>query len=448
MKDPQKSPATGPGIDRRRFMQSVLATGAGLALVQPIWASAGNGAAGQLNIAMIGAGSQGRVLMLDGLKIPGIRFRAVADVWEYSRRYANNILQRFGQPINVYADYREMLAEEKDLDAVLIASPDWVHAEQTNACLEAGLHVYCEKEMSNTIEGARSMVQAAKRTGKLLQIGHQRRSNPRYLHARRLIDRERLLGRVTHFQGQWNRSRRLEVGWPRNTEIDAAELKRLGFTDMFQFRNWRWFRDFSGGPMSDLGSHQMGVFNWILGKSPTAVMAAGGNDYYERNEWFDHVIAIFEYPGDKDSTIRGTYQVLNTTSHGGFRELLMGDEGTLAISEDPSVGYVLREQEAQRRDWEDDANRVEGMDRRAIALQVGASRKADEQHIEQIDQALAKPPHQLHLENFFDTIRDPRRNSLTCPSESAFSVAVTVLKTNEAVEKGGRLAFDPAWFKV
>lgn len=252
--EPQ-NPETDSGLSRRRFVKSVLATGAGLALVQPIWATAATGEAEQLNIAIIGAGSQGRVLMLDGLKIPGIRFRAVADVWEYSRRYANNILRRFGQPINVYADYREMLANEKDLDGVLIASPDWVHAEQTIACLDAGIHVYCEKEMSNTVEGAKSMVQAAKRTGKLLQIGHQRRSNPRYLHAHSLLDRERLLGRLTHFQGQWNRSRRLELGWPRNTEIEAAELKRLGFADMFQFRNWRWFRDFSGGPMSDLGSH-------------------------------------------------------------------------------------------------------------------------------------------------------------------------------------------------
>ena len=74
-----------------------------------------------------------------------------------------------------------MLSDEKDLDAVIIATPDFWHAEQTIACLKAGLHVYCEKEMSNTLEGARKMVQAAKQTGKLLQIGHQRRSNPRYI---------------------------------------------------------------------------------------------------------------------------------------------------------------------------------------------------------------------------------------------------------------------------
>jgi predicted dehydrogenase len=84
--------------------------------------------------------------------------------------------------VNGYEDYREMLDKEKELDAVIIATPDFWHAPHTVDCLEAGKHVYCEKEMSNTLEGARRMVAAARETGKLLQIGHQRRSNPRYLH--------------------------------------------------------------------------------------------------------------------------------------------------------------------------------------------------------------------------------------------------------------------------
>ena len=75
-----------------------------------------------------------------------------------------------------------MLDKEKQLDAVIIATPDFWHAQHTIDCLKAGKHVYCEKEMSNTLEGARSMVLAQRETGKLLQIGHQRRSNPRYLH--------------------------------------------------------------------------------------------------------------------------------------------------------------------------------------------------------------------------------------------------------------------------
>jgi len=74
-----------------------------------------------------------------------------------------------------------MLDKEQDLDAVIVATPDFWHSPHTVACLEAGLHVYCEKAMSNTLDGARKMVLAARKTKRLLQIGHQRRSNPKYL---------------------------------------------------------------------------------------------------------------------------------------------------------------------------------------------------------------------------------------------------------------------------
>ncbi len=75
------------------------------------------------------------------------------------------------------------LPKKKNLDAVLIATPDFWHAKQAVDSMDAGLHVYCEKEMSNTLEGAKQIVNAAKRTGKVVQIGHQRRSNPYYIHS-------------------------------------------------------------------------------------------------------------------------------------------------------------------------------------------------------------------------------------------------------------------------
>ena len=150
-------------------------------------AAAGPVAAGhvqEVNVALLGAGAQGQVLTDAMLRIPGLRFRAVCDIWaEYNQRRVVNQLKKFGHEVNGYEDFREMLDKEKQLDAVVVATPDFWHSPHAVACLEAGKHVYCEKEMSNTLEGARKMVEAARKTGKLLQIGHQRRSNPRYLHA-------------------------------------------------------------------------------------------------------------------------------------------------------------------------------------------------------------------------------------------------------------------------
>ena len=82
------------------------------------------------------------------LRIPGLRFRAVCDIWkEYNQKRAVNLLRKYKFEVNGYEDYREMLDKEKDLDAVVISTPDFWHAPQTVDCLRAGKHVYCEKEM-------------------------------------------------------------------------------------------------------------------------------------------------------------------------------------------------------------------------------------------------------------------------------------------------------------
>ena len=249
----------------------------------------------EINVALLGAGAQGQVLTDAMLRIPGLRFRAVCDIWaEYNQRRVVNQLAKFKHQVNGYADYREMLDKEKELDAVVIATPDFWHAQHTVDCLAAGKHVYCEKEMSNTLEGARRMVLAARETGKLLQIGHQRRSNPRYIHAiDRLIRERSLLGRVTVSYAQWNRAKADLLGWPEKYVIDQATLDKYGYSSMSEFRNWRLFKKFGGGPMVDLGSHQIDLFSWVYGTHPKSVVASGGLDYYKNWEWYDNVMAIY-----------------------------------------------------------------------------------------------------------------------------------------------------------
>jgi predicted dehydrogenase len=215
----------------------------------------------ELNIALLGAGAQGQVLTDAMLRIPGLRFRAVCDIWEeYNQKRVVNSLKRFKHEPNAYTDYREMLDKEKELDAVVVATPDFWHAQHAVDCLKAGKHVYCEKEMSNTLEGARKMVVAARETGKLLQIGHQRRSNPRYLHCyEKLLQEAKLLGRIVTINGQWNRAVTPDLGAPDRYAIPDARLKQFGFKDMHQFRNWRWYKGLGGGPIVDLGSHQIDI---------------------------------------------------------------------------------------------------------------------------------------------------------------------------------------------
>jgi predicted dehydrogenase len=167
--------------------------------------------------------------LLNSLKIPGINFVAVADIWPYSQKYAVNILKKVQAEPDALHRLSGDARKREEPGCVIIATPDWMHAPATIDSLRAGKHVYCEKEMSNTLEGARKMVEAQRETGKLLQIGHQRRSNPRYWHSYELINKEEVLGRMTHFYGQWNRPKAFGAGLPQRpaNQRRFAEALRL-----------------------------------------------------------------------------------------------------------------------------------------------------------------------------------------------------------------------------
>ena len=406
-----------------------------------------------INVALLGVGAQGQELMNACLKgnIPGLRFDAVCDIWkDYNQKRAAGILSRYSHNVNRYEDYRDMLASEKDLDAVIIATPDFWHADHTIACLEAGLHVYCEKEMSNTLEGARRMVEAQKRTGKLLQIGHQRRSNPRYLHCyEKLIREAQLLGRITSVNGQWNRSAQPDLGWPKKYEIDPVVLRKYGYESMHQLLNWRWYKKLGGGPIVDLGSHQIDVYNWFLNTPPHSVIASGGTDYYDKktHEWYDTVLAIYEYE-TKLGKVRAYYQTLTTNSSEGYFENFLGDQGTLHISESANRGGVYREASAPQ--WDKWVNRgyldaPEKAGRQSINAVVDVRETiAPDRH--DIPVTFNDPYHKPHLQNFFNAIRG--LVSLNCSSEIGYETAVTVLKVNEAVEANNTIYFRPEEFQV
>lgn len=439
-------------LNRRKFLQMSTAAGMGL-MIAPLTITKGKStAADDINVALLGAGAEGQVLLNSCLKIPGVRFKAVCDIWtEYNQKRASRLLQKYGHDLRSYVDYREMLDKEKDLDAVIIATPDFWHAEQTIACLEKGLHVYCEKEMSNTLEGARQMMVAARKSGKLLQIGHQRRSNPRYIHCyENLIKEAKILGRITTVNGQWNRSVQPDLGWPQKAAISQDRLEKFGFKSMAQFRNWRWYKGLGGGPVVDLGSHQIDIYSWFLGANPKSVMAAGSTDYYDRktHEWYDNVFAIFEYD-TPTGPAKATYQTITTNSSEGYYEKFMGDEGSLLISEASGRGNVYREPNAPAWDKWDRAHYIKPSDLADSAGNSGAVLDVRETMAPtsyDIPVEMTDPYHKPHLENFFNAVRGKAK--LNCPAEIGYETAVAVLKVNDAVEAGQRLNFKAGEFHI
>jgi predicted dehydrogenase len=309
--------------------------------------------------------------------------------------------------------------------------------------------------MSNTLEGAQKMLEAQRASGRLLQIGHQRRSNPRYQHCyEKLIKEAGLIGRITTINGQWNRSRESceDLGWPEGTEIDEATLQKYGFQNMKQFRNWRWYKGLGGGPIVDLGSHQIDIYSWFLGCNPKNVIASGGIDYWKDHEWYDNVMAVYEYE-TKTGLVRAFYQTLTTNSANGYYECFMGDEGTLLISEASNRGSVYREGWVDEAKW--DPWVAKGYIKKSKGL-IAAESGGDEAVLDvresipaaeyKLPVELTDPYHQPHLMNFVNAIRGTE--TLNCPGEIGYETAAAVLKVNEAVEKGACLQFSNDDFHI
>ena len=335
---------------------------------------------------------------------------------------------------------------------MIVATPDFWHAEHAIACMKAGLQVYCEKEMSNNLADARRMVQTARETGRLLQIGHQRRSNPRYQFCyQRLITEAKLLGRMTVVNGQWNRAKRDFATIPARYNIKPEILEKYGFSSMQQFLNWRWYRGLGGGPIVDLGSHQIDIYNWFLNARPTGVTASGGTDYYNKatHQWYDTVMAVFDYQ-TASGVVRAFYQTITTNGFGGYYEVFMGDQGALEISESAGRGSIYRDV-ANAPDWKSFVK--DGLltapkeePKPANAAAVLDVRETAPPPSYGLPVEMRKKYHQPHLENFFGAVRG--RNKLNCPAEIGYETAVTVLKVNEAVEAQKRLEFKPEDFEV
>jgi len=373
------------GMDRRSFLRSTVAVGAGLVLAPKSFGLTTGSKTDDINVALLGAGAQGQVLMSCCLKIPGIRFKAVCDIWTaYNQRRVSRTLKAYHHEHNTYLDYQEM-------------------------------------------------------------------RNPRYIHCyNKLLKDAKILGRITAINGQWNRAARPDLGWPKKYPIDQATLEKYGFQSMHQFRNWRWYKGLGGGPIVDLGSHQIDVFNWFLNTQPKSAMASGGTDYYDKktHEWYDTVMAVYEYE-TKEGTVRAFYQTITTNSSQGYFETFMGDQGTLFISEAAGRGGVYREPSAP--DWDKwvKMGYLNEPARKEEKLPTGAVldvRETVAPPSYKLPVKFNDPYHKPHLENFFGAIRG--RAKLNCPAEIGYETAVTVLKVNEAVEAARKLTFKPEEFKV
>jgi predicted dehydrogenase len=268
----------------------------------------------EINVGVIGPGSRGKYIMQLFLRVRGVRVTALCDVYE--PRFAEG-REITGEDTPAYSDYRRMLDDASDLDAVIVATPLSFHREHVVASLERGLHVYGEKAMGFTVDDCNAIVKATRDSGRQFQTGLQYRYAPWYREAIERI-RNGEIGRVTHVYGYWHRN----YNWRR--PVPDPSLERL--------INWRLYKEFSGGLLAELGSHQIDVANWIFDEVPTSVIGTGGITFYhDGRETFDNVQAVFNYPSGGThvfSSIIGNHNVgyqLNIYGTGGSVKLTLED---------------------------------------------------------------------------------------------------------------------------
>jgi predicted dehydrogenase len=260
---------------------------------------------------MIGTGTEGCTLLNYLTTIPEGRCVATCDIYPPNLKKG---VETIGSNPQTYDDYRRML-DRKDVDAILIATPLNLHAQMVIDSLNAGKHVFVEKTMFFKEEEEAPIRQAAEAHSKqVLQIGLQRRSSVLYQVALEMI-RKGALGKVMFVRANWHRNN----NWRR--PVHDPQYERL--------INWRMYKEYSGGLMAELASHQIDVANWAFDAEPLSVVATGGIDYWkDGREVCDNIQAIFEYPGGR----KLLYSSILYNAHYDYGEQIMGDHGTIEIT--------------------------------------------------------------------------------------------------------------------
>lgn len=295
---------------RRSFIkQSATAIGGAALAGLPVVAAANPGRkvapSDQVNLAVIGAKGMGWSNMRSHLKMSEVNCIGIADVDKsVLDQRMKDVADLRGKAPKGYEDYRKML-DDKDIDAVVIGSPDHWHCLMMADAVDAGKHVYVEKPLANTIQECQLMQALAKKHGKVVQVGQWQRSGTHYEKAIEYVQSGKLgqirLVKVWAYQGWMKPVPVLPDGpVPAGVNYDlwlGPAPKRPFNPNRFHF-NFRWFWDYAGGLMTDWGVHEIDIALYAMKASaPKSVMASGGKFAYpdDASETPDTLQAVFEY---------------------------------------------------------------------------------------------------------------------------------------------------------
>jgi len=387
-------------VTRRDFTRTSIALGVTTAL----GSMRVMGANDRVAMGLIGCGGRGSQVADRFLKVPDATVVAVADVYQPFRERALAAVKAgtFTRPSSAttaggsaagadasaggpganaavvgFKDFRQVL-DRKDVDAVIIATPDHWHALMTVAALRAGKDVYVEKPLSLVLREGRVMVDEARRTKRVCAVGSQQRSGAHYIDAVRLI-REGAIGTVHHVHAGMTRNampgfvaRELKGGLTDALDWDMwlGPAPKVPFDPFRAIYHFRWFWDYSGGQMTNWGAHHLDIARWALGaKAPKAVAGFGGRyAMKDGGETPDVQQVLYQF---ESGVVTWSTREVNEGDRAGL--VFYGTKGTLDLARS---GYTIRPET-----WTGDADGATGKRAPATAPREAKGGNLEEQHV-------------------------------------------------------------------
>ncbi len=377
----------------------------------------------KLVIGVIGCNGMGWANTISLLKIPEVSLGAICDVDEnvVNKRLEDYKVIRQNKPAT-YKDYRKLLAD-KDIDAVVIGTPDHWHCKMMVDAVAAGKHVYVEKPIANSIAECNLMVAAQEKYGKIVQAGQWQRSGPHYKKAIDIV-RSGVLGKIRvvkvwAYQG-WMKPVPIvaDANPPAGVDYDfwlGPAPKRPFNANRFHF-NFRWFWDYAGGLMTDWGVHEIDIALHAMGATaPISVMASGGKLAYpdDASETPDTLQTIFQYENFNMLWEHATGIDLGPYKRGEGIAFI-GNNATLVVNRG---GYE-------------------------VMVERGAAGKMEE--IEKYEKPRELNYLDLHTQNFVDAIEKNDQSALNTPIRSGSIAAINAQMGNIAYKTGTKIFWDEA----
>lgn len=305
---------TASHISRRNFLSTGTAAIAGMALSSPILAAT----TPPIRVGVIGTGSRGAGLITLLNKIPAFQVTACCDILPDNLRKAISIT---GSKAKAHTDHRTLL-NDRTIDAVVIATPLFLHAPMAIDALSAGKHVYLEKSLSYNTAEALAVEKKVAESNRVLQVGYQYRYYGLYRRIKEIIG-QNWLGKITHLESQYNRN----SDW--RNPVSDPKLERIV--------NWRMYSEYCGGPLSELCAHQIDMIQFLLDANPTRAVAMGGINYWkDGRDTYDHIRAIYEYPGGIKSSVSSVL----SNAYNSYNIKIFGEKATVEIQRENAYIYA------------------------------------------------------------------------------------------------------------